>query len=208
MAEKKTPPKAPAKRTPPVKPKGAGRYTNGDKYDWDALKAEYVVDGKPLQQIADENGMNLGTVGRHSSDGKWRLAREKFREDLAKEKIEKTTALLASKYADGQVADYEQIEKAQAELVAQIESGGLMANSLEAATKALTDAIKVKASLAGRPIADKSEVKLTGGIEVNATVRYLEEMDDADLDDLDNSLEATGAGGEDAPQAGAREEES
>jgi hypothetical protein len=155
MATKKPVVEKTAKRPPPKKPGTRNR-------DWTPLRDEYVTGDISLPELAKKHGASESTVRKQCAAGKWPEARESFRDELGAE----TRRKIAAKYAAGKVRDFERLEMAADRLSAEIESGELAANSLDAATKALIETTKAKAALAGDPVTEKKEVNVTGNLDV------------------------------------------
>ena len=152
--------------------------------DWTPIRDDYVTGKMALHELAKKHGVSLPSLTHRCTNDKWGAQRDSFRAELGRETQRKITA----KYAAGKVKDFERLEKASDALAEQIESGLLEANSVEAATKGLIEVTKAKAALAGEPIADKSEVKVTG--DVNLNVRRFKELTEDELDELRKTVAA------------------
>ena len=183
MAEKKTTAKAPAKKAAP-KNKPPIRQPGTPNRDWTPIRGDYVTGDVTLPELAKKHDVSLPSVTHRCTNDKWVAARDSFRAELGRE----TQRKIAAKYAAGKAKDFDRLEKASDALAEQIENGSLEANSIEAATKGLIDVTKAKAAMAGDPIADKSELNVSG--DVNLNVRRFKELTDDELDKLRRSLAA------------------
>lgn len=70
------------------------------KYDWDALKTEWISTNKSLNQFREEKGIGSSTFYQNISREEWEAARKKVNDRALEKTIERTSTQIAKKWAD------------------------------------------------------------------------------------------------------------
>ena len=131
--------------------KTVGRPSILSNRDWTALGLEYEAGGDDLtlEALAAKHAISYGTLKNHSAEKGWSARREAFREDALKKARRVLQQKLSKAMIDETEQDFNVLRRAEVELVEQIQTGELEANSLDAAVRALIEIIKAKRLIVG-----------------------------------------------------------
>jgi len=83
----------------------------GQRYDWEALKIEYVTSDMSLRQLAVKHGINTKTVFDKSKADNWFATKKKYQKDTTAKAIAKASAKKANKMAN-EIASVDSISDA------------------------------------------------------------------------------------------------
>ena len=77
-----------------------GKPGGGERYDWDAIKREYVTSNISTTALAEKMGIRYRTLADKCRKGGWVKARKEYRETLTEKTSEKVAEKLAEKKSD------------------------------------------------------------------------------------------------------------
>ena len=76
-----------------------GKPNGGERYDWNALKTEYVTSNISIKKLAEKHGIRQRTVADRCRKGGWVEERKKFLSKVTSRAISKVASKQADKLA-------------------------------------------------------------------------------------------------------------
>ena len=83
-----------ANRTPE-----SSNRTSGNRHDWDAIRARYIIGNEDLRELAEKIPCSLTTLGKRSAREGWPKLREEYRYKVGTETVQKATIEVATERA-------------------------------------------------------------------------------------------------------------